>query len=183
MKHLEFSIDGKNLQRAYSVYIIEVKNKKTGRSYYYIGQTSNVALSVRSPFARLACHLHPHNKSGENIIYEGIKDSEIFDSRKKIEHFIVNSTIRIIYFPLSKYYYSKRDSEPETIINETKLMEKKLIHHFSQKFGEALLNKLHYKKNIYLNNTQQQKFIAILEELDRKGIDVYFDKSDPYLTL
>lgn len=70
--YILLEIEGKHLESAYSVYIIEVNNKENNKEskYYYIGQTGDSQyITARSPLRRLMGHLTDIKSSTQNQVF------------------------------------------------------------------------------------------------------------------
>lgn len=173
--YILLEIEGKHLESAYSVYIIEVNNKENSKEskYYYIGQTGDSQyITARSPLRRLMGHLTDIKSSTQNQVFKYFA-KELLKNRKnanepysgeekqKIESFFVKSKIKMYSFPLKKFSYNANKQDHREKRKQVIEFEKQVIKLFKES-GKILMN-----KNIPSNVNETIQFVEEYNEIKR----------------
>jgi len=152
MADFVLEIPGKQLRRAYLIYVIEVT--KDNHSFYYVGQTGdNKYVTARPPFRRLAGHLDEVGKSTQNQLYRHIAAHELgIESASKreafseftkqaVEDYLAHSMVRMHVYKVEPFRPDVQRKEHLEMVRRLRELEQEVIHSF-EIAGRRLANKV-----------------------------------------
>lgn len=152
MNYYKISIDGKQFEKHYLIYIIQLRHQS--KKYYYVGQTGDRHYKTARPaFRRLAGHLEDQGYSTQNQLYKAImeqilkrrseaKGSFSNELKAEVSTYLVQSDIDMYVFPLLQFDegVDQRLHSQNVLYVET--VEKFLIQKLMVQVGaDSVLNK------------------------------------------
>lgn len=150
MEHSQITIKGTDLQSAYGVYVVLIKDQE--KTFYYVGQTGDAKyISARSPFYRIAAHLG-YSTSTQNQVYKALSEQlgiDLFDSRKareEMENWLADKKLDIHYFKVDDFEFldelmEEHKQEHTDKRRKTLALETALLQELEGKKGMVRLNK------------------------------------------
>lgn len=155
MEHTQIIIKGTDLQSAYGVYLVLIKDQ--GKTFYYVGQTGDAKyISARSPFYRIAAHLG-YSKSTQNQVYKALSNhlkidfSEPRKARGEMELWLVDKTLDIHYFKVDDFDFLDESKDEHKHLHSDKRRKTLALE-------TALLQELHGKKKMIRLNSNSKSY-------------------------
>jgi hypothetical protein len=114
MDYYKISIAGKQFEKHYLIYIIQLRHQSK-KTYYYVGQTGDRNYKTARPaFRRLAGHLEDQGYSTQNQLYKaiveqilkknpGAKKSFSNELKAEVSSYLVQSDIDMYVFPVLQF--------------------------------------------------------------------------------
>lgn len=177
MEYFEIHIEGKQFEKNYLIYIIEVKHINKG-SFFYIGQTGDRHFKTARPaFRRLAGHLSDSGHSTENQIYKQIAEKLLklkIEKKKKfsnnvknkVSDFLIDCQIKMSVFPIIRF--------EDIIKNDEHTKNREYVENIERFIIVKLINKWTAKR-ILNKKISKPKLFKDTEEKANEIIKVVFD--------
>jgi len=153
MDYFKISIPGKQFEKQYLIYIIQLRHESDG-TYYYVGQTGDRHyVTARPAFRRLAGHLDDQGYSTQNQLYKAIveqilrKSTEIKGSfsnelKAEVTGYLVKSDIDMYVFPVLQFDERVTQALHRQNVSYVENVEKFLIQKLIAQLGMgSVLNK------------------------------------------
>lgn len=154
MEYFKIEIDGKQFQKSYLIYIVELKHRIKG-TFFYIGQTGDRNyLTARPAFRRLAGHMSDKGYATDNQVYRQIavkilnietaskKCAFPKETKDKVSNFLNESHIKMHVFPIKDFSRELNQNKHNQNRNYVENLEANIIQEMIEKYGEErILNK------------------------------------------
>ncbi len=153
MDYYTIHIDGKQFQKNYLIYIIQLKHKSE-KKYFYVGQTGDRYYKTARPaFRRLAGHLEDRGNSTQNQLYKAIAEQILEkhivpkakfseDVKDAVSRYLMQSEIEMFVFPVLKFDDSMDSDQHKENVRYIENIEKILIKNLIVQLGtNRILNK------------------------------------------
>lgn len=153
MDYYKISINGRQFEKHYLIYIIQLRHQSK-KTYYYVGQTGDRHYKTARPaFRRLAGHLEDQSRSTQNQLYKAIveqilkkspgpKQSFSNELKAEVSNFLVQSDIDMHVFPVLQFDENVGQELHRQNVLYVESVEKHLIQKLTSLLGsDSILNK------------------------------------------